>query len=248
MAIINYVAQQNPALEQRNSFNKTSKYSAFATTNNYQYTKGGELATSTGEEYIGEYHLNGEGVAFAGPVPQTQQLQPSKRLIAYYQNLDHFVYDRSFKFNTLPKQYRQPIPYVYTPNEAEGVYVDGFDFRYFVQRHSSDSFAIEIKNEQFNNIGKLLGIDNSIYAAAVIRWRLTGTLAFIEQTNKASVNVAAQQLPGLPYVISNYTQYSRETSQFTENNEDSNLLRPQFKNKTIIIKKTFDSKTGVIIA
>lgn len=248
MAIPNYITQQNPALSQRNSNNRTSKYSAFANTNNYQYTKGGQFATETGEEYIGEYHLNGEGVAFVGPTPPSQQLQPSKRLIAYYENLDHFVYDRSFKFNTLPKQYTQPTPHVYTPNEAEGAYVDGFDFRYFVQKYNSDSFAIEIKNEQFNNIGKRFGIDNSIYAAAVVRWRLTGTLSFIEQTNKANVNVAAQLLPGLPYVISSYTQYSRITSQFTENDEDSDLVRPQYKNRAVIIKKTFDSKTGVIIS
>lgn len=243
-------SRQNPsiqALPQRDRAGRASKYSAFAETNDYRYTKGKEFTTQQGDEYIGEYHVTSEGVAYTGPTMQKDSLQPRSRLLPYYANQDHFTYDKSFGFYPKPKSFRQPVPYVYVPIESEGVYLTGYDFRYFVQRHNSDSFAIEINGEQFNNIGKDFGIDNAIYAFVAVRWKLTGTLEFIEQTNKTNINIATQQLPALPYSISSYTQFARPTAQDTENNEDSDYIRPQFKRQVVPIKKTYDPSTGRIL-
>ena len=247
MANIQLQGTSLQAITQRNENNRTSKYSSFASTNDNRYTKGKEFTTEYGDEYIGEYHVTRDGTAYAGPIAQKKDLQPKKRLLPYYANYDVFAYDRYFNFYPQQRAFRQPIPYVYAPVESEGVYVNGFDFRYFVQRHNSDSFAIEINSEQFNNIGKPYGIDNALYAFAAVRWRLTGTLDFIERTNKTNTNVAAQQLPALPYSISNYTQFARPSVQAKENNEDADLIRPQHKNRAIPIKKTYDSITGRIL-
>lgn len=242
--------RQDPSIQglsQRNQSNRASKYSAFADTNDYRYTKGKEFTTEQGEEYIGEYHVTNEGTAYAGPTAQKNDLQPKRRLVPYYANPDHFVYDKNFSFYPQPKSFRQPIPYVYAPVESEGVYLNGYDLRYFVQRYNSDSYAIEISGDQFNNIGKPLGIDNAIYAFAAVRWRLTGTLDFIERTNKTSINRAAQQLPALPYSISSYTQFARPTAQTMEDNEDANLVKPQHKRQVVPIKRTYDPTTGRIL-
>ena len=77
-----------------------------------------------GEEYIGEYHIVGGGGAFVGPAPKTT-VRPI-RLRSYYTVHDQFVYDRLHRFQVPVKLNSQPQPYIYIPNESEGVYVDAF--------------------------------------------------------------------------------------------------------------------------
>lgn len=231
--------------EQRRTRSRASEYSPFYTTGNNKYTKGKEFMLENGEEYIGEYHVVEGGGAFVGPAPKTT-VRPI-RLRSYYTVHDQFIYDRLHKFQVPVKLNSQPQPYIYIPNESEGVYVNGYDYRYFVQKRNSDTFAIEINSVQYERIGKTAGIDGGLYAAAAIRWRLTGTLEFIERTNKTNVNVASAELPALPFSITSYTQFARPTAQDYENNEDVDLLKPRHKNQITLIKKTYDPITKRII-
>lgn len=234
-------------IEQRQSQNRTSKYSGFVGSNDYQYTKGREFTTEDGEEYVGEYHVLKNGTAFTGPVEDTNNLLSQKRLYPYYRNDDHFTYDKLFNFNTPQKSNVQPIPFLYKPREAEGAYLKGYDLRFFVQRRNANTFAIEISGQQYNQIGRGGGIDGSIYAYVAVPWQLTGTLDYIETTNKRNINIASQQLPALPYAISSYTQYANPTTQTVFNSQDSQYVQPRYKNNAVPIKQTYDRITGKII-
>lgn len=242
MASTNYAKP----LTSRDAF-RTSKYSSTAGANDYLYTKGKEYTTETGEEYIGEYHIIRSGQAFTGPTATTTSGISKRPLYSYYNNMDHFIYDRLFEYKPLAKQYVQPIPYFYTPRESEGVYDAGFDLRFFVQRHNADTYAIEIDGDQFDRVGREGGIDSAIYASVALQWRLTGTLQAIEELNKRNTNIASVQLPGLPYVILSYTQFARPTLQTVFNSEDSLFVRPAYKNNKVPIKQTFDRTTGRIL-
>jgi hypothetical protein len=235
------------SIEQRQANNRASKYSSFVGGNDYQYTKGKEFTTEDGEEYIGEYHTLKSGATFTGPVEDTNNLRSQKRLYPYYRNDDHFTYDKLFNFHTPQKANTQPIPFLYKPREAEGAYLKGYDLRFFVQRRNAGTFAIEVSGQQYNQIGKAGGIDGSIYAYAAVAWQLTGTLDYIETTNKRNINVAAQQLPALPYAISNYTQFANPSLQTVFNSEDSQYVQPRYKNNAVPIKQTYDRTTGKII-
>lgn len=226
---------------------RSSKYSSVAGANDYLYTKGKEFTTETGEEYIGEYHVKRGGQAYTGPTSNTTSGISSRPLYPYYSNHDQFIYDRIFEYKPLVKQHTQPIPYFYTPRESEGVYDAGFDIRFFVQRRNADSYAIEIDGNQFDRVGREGGIDSAIYASVALHWRLTGTLAAIEELNKRNTNIASTELPGLPFAINSYTQFARPTLQTTFNNEDSQYIRPAYKNNKIPIKQTYDSATGRIL-
>ena len=142
-----------PIQESRNAY-RTSKYSSAYGSGDYFYTKGKEFTTEDGEEYIGEYHILKNGQIFTGPTEKNTGGNPNKKLLPYYSNFDHYVYDRLFNYNPRPKLFVQPIPYLYNPREEEGVYINGFDIRFFVQRRNIDSFAIEINEDQFNRINR----------------------------------------------------------------------------------------------
>ena len=241
MAAPNYARPSTP----RDAY-RTSKYSSVAGANDYLYTKGKEFTTEAGEEYIGEYIIRRGGRIFTGPVSSATGTS-NRPLYPYYSNRDQFIYDRIFEYSSPVKQYVQPIPYFYTPRESEGVYDAGFDVRFFVQRHTADTYAIEIDGDQFDRIGRECGIDSAIYASVALQWRLTGTLAAIEELNKRNTNIASAQLPGLPFAINSYTQFARPTLQTVFNNEDSTYIRPAYKNNKIPIKQTFDRATGRIL-
>lgn len=226
---------------------RTSKYTSLAGANDYRYTKGKEYTTNSGEEYIGEYHIARGGQAFTGPTSTTTSGITNQPLQIYYNNQDHFIYDRLFQYRPAVKQYIQPIPYFYTPRESEGVYDTGFDLRFFVQRRNADMYAIEIDGDQFDRVGREGGIDSAIYASVALQWRLSGTLQAIEEINKRNTNIASVELPGLPFAITSYTQFARPTLQTTFNDEDSSYLRPAYKDNKIPIKQTYDRVTGRIL-
>jgi len=245
MSISKRIPRSLNSPEQRRARSRASQYSPFYTTGNNKYTKGKEFMLDSGEEYIGEYHIVEGGAAFAGPAPKTT-VRPV-RLRPYYAVHDQFIYDRLHQFQVPVKLYNQPQPYIYIPNESAGAYVDGYDFRYFVQKRNTDTFAIEIDSNQYERIGKNTGIDGGLYAAAAVRWRLTGTLEFIERTNKTNVNIASVELPALPFSITSYTQFARPTAQDYENNEDADLIKPRHKKQNIVLRRTYDPITKRIL-
>ena len=215
----------------------------------YRYTKGGEFTTRLGREYIGEYHLRKDGKLYTGPVQPLDGQDNSIQLLDYYKDHANFDYDRLQEFVTPIKDQSDPIPYEYQVRVADGLYDLGWDTRYFVQKRGEGTYATEINLTQRDEFGSPDGIDSRIYDLVSIRWMLTGTLVAIEAENKASVNVASQILPDLPFIIRNYTQYAIPTNQSIFGSLDADLRKKdkKMKGNRVKIRQTYDRETGAII-
>tara|TARA_R110000822_G_scaffold197202_2_gene335123 strand:+ start:3128 stop:3883 length:756 start_codon:yes stop_codon:yes gene_type:complete len=214
----------------------------------YKYTKGGDFTTRLGEEYIGEYHLRSDGKTYTGPTKPQGRIDNSIQLLPFYNSMDNFVYDKLHKFHTPIKDHTEPIPYTYNVRPSDGMYDLGFDTRYFVQRRGLGNYAIEINSTQRDRFGSDLGIDSNIYDYVDVLWQLTGTIEFIEATNKKRVNIASTTIPDITSLISNYIQFAIATNQTEFGDPESLLTRNKLTsgNKPTL-KKTFDRQSGKII-
>jgi len=215
----------------------------------HKYTKGGEFTTTNGEEYIGEYHLRFDGKTYTGPVEGSQDIDKSLQLLPFYKNTNNFTYDKLNKFVTPIKDHTPPTPYTYKVRPAEGVYELGFDTRFFVQRRGPGNFAIEIDADQRNRFGSDFGIDDNIYDVADVMWQLTGTIEFIETTNKDRIRQASFIVPDITSIITNYTQFAVPTEQTEFGNPEALMTKSMLTSgKKATRKITFDRKTGKIIS
>jgi hypothetical protein len=215
----------------------------------YKYTKGGEFTTVLGREHVGEYHIRKDGKIYTGAVQPITDRDDSIQLLSYYKNHNNYNYDKLSEFVTPVKDQSDPIPYEYQVRDADGLYELGWDTRYFVQKRGIGTYAVEIDSSQRESYGSPDGIDSRIYDFVSIRWTLTGTFKAIEAANKKNVFIASQTLPDLPFIIRNYTQYAKATTQTEFSSLDSQLRKKdQFMSgKKVRIQQTFDRKTGQII-
>lgn len=172
--------------------------------NNFLYTKGGEFSLN-GVDYIGEYHLVDDmAKTYPSANPNSQLLR------RIYKNPDHYIYDRLHDFDIPVLQYIDPKPYVYKPDDQD--YSVGFDTRYFVEKVDDDnSFAIEVDQEQYNNIGRAGGIDGGLYLVATVRWKLTGRREDIIKHNETEIYKASKFCPSVNYAIKNFLEFTRIT-------------------------------------
>lgn len=171
---------------------------------NYLYTKGG-LFSLGGKNYIGEYHYYA-GIPRTGPTPSND----SKTLQKPYTNQDAYVYDRITEGGSVIQTFIEPVPHIFTVTESD--YVSGFVLRYFVQKHTtSDSYTIELDQQQYSLIQKPGGIDGGLYNKQIIRWKLTGYEAEIREYNRGEVLGIKSIIPGIEYSIKNYTEHARIT-------------------------------------
>jgi len=172
--------------------------------NNFLYTKGGEFSLD-GVDYIGEYHMVDE---MAKTYPTSN---PNSQLLRrVYKNKDHYIYDKLHDFDIAVLQFIDPKPYVYKPDEQD--YSIGSDTRYFVEKVDDDnSFAIEVDQEQYSNIGRAGGIDGGLYLAASVSWKLTGRKEDIITHNENQIYKASKSVPSVNYAIKNFLEFSRIT-------------------------------------
>ena len=214
----------------------------------YKYTQGGEFTTIRGEEYIGEYHIRKDGKTYTGPRKITEGYDKSEQLLPYYEYANNFTYDRLNRFVSPVKDQVDPVPYEYVVREEEGVYEDGHDTRFFIQKRGKGTYPIEIDQPQRDRFGSRDGIDARIYNIVDIRWQLTGTLEAIERVNKERVSRGSLIIPDLPLLIRNYSQYARPTKQTEFNSLDAELgTKDKFIKGRVPIKQTISRETGLII-
>lgn len=194
-----------------------SPYSAQGKDLTYLYTKGKEFSLD-GEEYIGEYHLNGLEVR-SGPLETIE----SYTLYPYYENKDHFTYDIIDKRFNLIKTYIEPKPYIPTLNEA--AYQAGNITRYFVRNIvSSKGYPLEIDSNQFKSIGGIGGINPGIYVSVKITWKITKstnpvTLLEVREFNKKEIARAKKIIWDIDTILTTKADYleSKKTSKTPEN-------------------------------
>lgn len=185
----------------------SKRYSAFSPAQNndlYLYTKGLEFSLN-GLNYIGEYHLIG-GVPKTGPIPSDK----SEELHRAYQNPDHYTYDKVFNFKVPTRNFIEPKPYIYKPDEQD--YIVGSDARYFIEKVDDElSFAIEIDQKQYRSIGRPGGIDGGLYLSAAINWKLTGKREDIIKQNEDALYLASKKIPSINYAVKNFLEFARIT-------------------------------------
>lgn len=179
----------------------------------YLYTKGYEFSLD-GNNYIGEYHKRGSK-AYTGPIRSNS----SRPLTKYYSDPLLYDYDRSRGFEERIRI--EPNQIVWAPLETN--YKTGFATRYFVERTGNyESYPIEIDAEQKSAFGTEGGIDEGLYALAVVEWKLTGperniyknNQLYIEgifEFNQRQVILNTLIIPNLEYAIKSYTEYARIT-------------------------------------
>lgn len=183
---------------------EANEFSAAKNDGKYLYTKGGELSLN-GLNYIGEYHLEGP-VYKTGPVATKESIT----LHRVYNNIDHYSYDRYFNFKIPVLTYIDPVPYLYRPQDQ--AYSAGFDSRYFVEKYDSDdSYAIEIDQTQYKQIGRDKAIDGGLYAYTTILWKITGRREDIISHNETELFKASKKIPTINYSVKNFLEFARIT-------------------------------------
>ncbi len=195
----------------------TIKSNVYSLKNNkktqYLYTKGFEFSLN-GENYIGEYHINGTSVS-TGPTPSNR----SQKLTKYYSNPDLYAYDKARGFKV---RYRTPPnQIVFSPTEPD--YNVGYAMRHFIERSKNFlSYPLEIDSNQAKAYGKSGGIDEVAYTLVSFKWKLTGfertkiinaatIVEGIYEHNVREVVLASKHIPNLIDAIKNYTEYARIT-------------------------------------
>jgi hypothetical protein len=180
------------------------------------YTKGKEWMLESGEEYIGYYHKYIDQSVYTEAVYNRAD---SKKLIPYQ---DKFQQPENAIYSGLKKRLNYKTPYPITTTPTLDDYQKGKFTRYFLRRRNYSIYSdiIEIDENQFklwrNPNG---GIDESIYNAIAIDWKLTGPLNDIRQsesdiiygvydTNKRIVELRDNTFPGIINVLTDYIEYS----------------------------------------
>ncbi len=220
---------------------------------NYFYTKGGVFSLG-GVDYIGPYHLHQYE-----PYTEGEHTLYSKKLQPYYDNPIEYDYDFKAKSKT-KLAYITPRPY--NPILKEADYDSGYLFRYFIQKIvDQDAIVIEIQESDFNLFGKDRGINDGVYSAVVVRWKLTGPLrsqtvsnklpsGYVIQTdldgiidhNQKQVFIANNSLPGLRSSIVDYAEFARPTNYNNQLPINTNELDPEKIIKDTVpfsVKKVF---------
>lgn len=100
--------------------------------------------------------------------------------------------------------YMQPIATITKPTDID--YQNGHVYRYFVQEANNISSPIyEIDNAQY---GRFSG--NALYRVVRIRWRLTGDIGSVIESNKKSIMTVYEIMPNLKNYILNLTQFIKK--------------------------------------
>jgi len=135
------------------------------------YTPGKEWMYEDGTEYTGYYHRYIDGAIMSGAAFQPNT---SKTLIPY---LDITKQPSNAIYDTLKKKQTYTSPYQTYPIPLLSDYESGKITRYFLKKRNISTFQdiIEINNDQYKLwLQPKSGIDESLYNAISLDWKLTG--------------------------------------------------------------------------
>lgn len=188
------------------------RYSIAETRNNL-YTYGGEWQTEDGVEYRGLYHqYTVTSETFTQP---TWQPNASRRLVELKQTPE------------LVKQYVKVQPNVdvnfQTPRPAairitEQMRQDGYITRYFMKK-INETLIVEVSAEQYAAYQNRK-IDNNMYTAAALRWKITGSIQTVTvpvkvpgvlDANLQAIKQLEKQIPGISSKLTNLTEFYSDT-------------------------------------
>jgi hypothetical protein len=188
------------------------RYSIAETRNNL-YTFGGEWQTEDGVEYRGAYHqYTTTQETFTQP---SWQPNASRRLVALKQTPELVKQYTAVQPN-IDVNYQTPRPT--TIQITEQMRRDGFVVRYFMKK-INETLIVEVSAEQYTAYQNRK-IDNNMYAAAAVRWQITGPLQTVTvpmkiigviDANRQAITLADKQIPGIGSKLENLTEFYTDT-------------------------------------
>ena len=181
------------------------------------YTSGKEWMLQDGTEYVGFYHEYIDGILMTEAVFDKAK---SKKLMPFVDTVkqpDNFLYNQLIN----KKNLKRPSPHYVFPRPEEKDYKAGKINRYFIRRRNLTTYEaiMEIDIAQYKlwkEVG--VGIDESLYDAIIVDWKLVGPLNDLGQppnnvygvydTNKRIVKLKTRQFPGLDNFLTDYIELS----------------------------------------
>jgi hypothetical protein len=177
------------------------------------YTSGKEWMLETGEEYIGFYHRYIDSTVLTGAVYNEID---SKKIIRYISKVEqpvNYIYNQLKPFKT----FKSPKYISIVPTFEN--YAEGKITRYFLRNSNSIEVSdiIEIDSNQFKQ-WKKTEIDNTLYTAIELDWKLTGprtdivkdnTIVYgVSDTNQRIVELKSVTFTNLRNYLTDYLEYS----------------------------------------
>lgn len=170
-----------------------------------QYTSGNEFVISTGEVYIGPYHILPTGQRFSGFQPEVKsielfelRLNPTADILRYNQITDGGI-----------NRYSTPNPYYPSPSLDD--YKRGWIERFFIQKRTSPINTImEIDSQQFNQINTQNnpGINGILWNKLRIEWKISKIpSADANYLNLLSIQISEPKFTGISAYITNGLEF-----------------------------------------
>ena len=178
-------------------------------------TDGKEWMFEDGTEFKGFYHKYIDGTVLSGAVFHKTD---SKKLIPY---IDKVTQPNNVEYDALIKRPIIKSPYYIFPIPKLEDYEVGKITRYFIRRRNdvNPSNIMEIDKNQFLSWKKpTFGIDNELYIATEVEWKLTGPrfddrssvniIYGVEDTNRRIVELKDDEYPGMKNFLTNHIELS----------------------------------------
>jgi len=188
-----------------------------------KYTYGNEyVVASTGQDYIGLYHITNQGIVYTGKNPNT----PNNQLLLT-KNQSAVLNETSQQYVSLKQQQGNqfklilPDPPSYFAQPTESDYQRGYFTRYFTKKINDRGISTlkEIDQQTYSKINSnSKDYDSYMWKTAESKWVLTGSLndtivggvvkKGVRNANYNLILRASQLVEGLEYFVTDYTQFA----------------------------------------
>jgi hypothetical protein len=175
-------------------------------------TEGGEWMFTDNVEYIGQYHTYTTGEVFS---EATFVDGKSRILIPYVdvqsinqQNEIGIDTAKNFEYDNI-KTLNVKKSIIPNPNQIQPTDKDikrGWMERYFAKK-VNDDIILELTKDDFDNVGTENGLDSILWEKFTLRWRITGPIDEILQTNQQTIQIKSQDYPLLSTLITDFTEF-----------------------------------------
>jgi hypothetical protein len=175
-------------------------------------TEGGEWMFTDNEEYIGQYHTYTTGEVFSEAI----FIDGKSRILIPYVNVQsinqqneigidvakNFEYDNIKNLDV--KKSITPNPSQIQPTDSD--IKKGWFERYFAKK-VNDDIILELTKDDYFKVGTPNGLDSILWEKFSLRWRITGPIDEILQTNQQTIQIKSQDYPLLSSIITDFTEF-----------------------------------------
>jgi len=188
-----------------------------------KYTYGNEyVVASTGQDYIGFYHITNQGIIYTGQNPNTpnnQLLLTKNQSVVLNETSQQYVSLKQQQGNQFKLILPDPPSYFAQPTESD--YQRGYFTRYFTKKINDKGISTirEIDQQTYSKINSnSKDYDSYMWKTAESKWVLTGSLndtvvggvvkKGVRNANYNLILRASQLVEGLEYFVTDYTQFA----------------------------------------